>query len=55
MPVISLIMTVRDGERYLAQAIESVRAQTFADWELVVWDDGSTDGTPAIIRALAAQ
>jgi len=55
VPVISLIMTVRDGERYLAQAIESVRAQTFADWELVVWDDGSTDGTPAIIRALAAQ
>jgi glycosyltransferase involved in cell wall biosynthesis len=55
VPVISLIMTVRDGERYLAHALESVRAQTFEDWELVLWDDGSTDGTSAIIRAFAAR
>jgi glycosyltransferase involved in cell wall biosynthesis len=52
-PLISLIMTVRDGAQYLAQAIESVRAQTFEDWELVVWDDGSTDDTPAIARICA--
>lgn len=47
-------MTVRDGARYLEQALASVRAQTFADWELVLWDDGSTDDTPAIARAFAA-
>lgn len=52
-PLISLIMTVRDGARYLAQAIESVRAQTFEEWELVLWDDGSTDDTPAIARSCA--
>lgn len=53
-PQISLIMTVRDGARFLAQALESVRAQTFSDWELVLWDDGSTDETPAIARSFAA-
>jgi glycosyltransferase involved in cell wall biosynthesis len=52
-PLISLIMTVRDGARYIAQAIESVRAQSFGDWELVVWDDGSSDATPAIVRSCA--
>src|SRR5262245_1500939 len=53
-PLISLVMTVRNGARYLAQALESVRAQTFSDWELVLWDDGSTDDTPAIARSFAA-
>jgi GT2 family glycosyltransferase len=53
-PAISLIMTVRDGARYIAHALDSVRGQTFADWELVVWDDGSTDATLAIARAHAA-
>ena len=46
-------MTVRDGARYLAQALESVRAQTFSDWELVLWDDGSSDDTLAIARSIA--
>lgn len=53
-PLISLITTVRDGAPYLSQAIESVRAQTFADWELVLWDDGSTDETAEIARSSAA-
>ncbi len=53
-PAISLIMTVRDGARYIANALDSARAQTFADWELIVWDDGSTDNTLAIARAHAA-
>lgn len=52
-PLISLIMTVRDGARYVAQAIESVRAQTLDDWELVVWDDGSRDDTLAIVQSYA--
>ncbi len=51
--MISLVMTVRDGARFLAQAIDSVRAQTLSDWELVVWDDGSTDDTPSIIASHA--
>src|SRR5205823_13496149 len=38
---------------WLAQAIESVRAQTFTDWDLVVVDDGSTDETRSVIARFA--
>lgn len=40
---ISLVMTVYNRERYLATAIKSVLAQTYPDFELLIWDDGSTD------------
>ena len=46
-------MTVYNGERYLAEAVESVLAQTRRDFELVVWDDGSTDRTLEIARDYA--
>ena len=49
MPEVSVIMNVRNGAATLREAIDSVLAQSFADWELVVWDDASTDGTPAIV------
>lgn len=55
MPKISVIIPVYNGERYLAQTIESVHAQTMTDWELVLVDDGSTDETPAIVRRLVAR
>jgi hypothetical protein len=42
-------MPVRDGATYLREAIESVRSQTLADHELIIVDDGSTDGTPQIL------
>jgi glycosyltransferase involved in cell wall biosynthesis len=47
-------MPVRDGERWVAEAIRSVRDQTLAAFELVVIDDGSTDATPDILAAAAA-
>ncbi|MYD09812.1 MAG: glycosyltransferase family 2 protein [Chloroflexi bacterium] len=53
MPLVSVIMPVFNGERYVAEAIESVRAQTFTDFELLIVDDGSTDGSAEIIRACA--
>ena len=40
---VSLITTVYNREDFLAEAIESVRLQTYPHWELIVWDDGSTD------------
>jgi glycosyltransferase involved in cell wall biosynthesis len=49
-PTVSVILPVFNRERYLADSIESVLSQTFADWELVVVDDGSSDGSPAIIE-----
>jgi glycosyltransferase involved in cell wall biosynthesis len=52
-PRVSVIMAVHNEERFLGEAIESVLAQSFTDWEVIVSDDGSTDGTPAIARAFA--
>lgn len=49
-PEISVIMSVYNGEKYLAEAIESLINQSFSDWELVVIDDCSTDSTGEILR-----
>ena len=48
-PAISVLMGVRNGEAYLDEAIESILAQTFADFELIIVDNGSVDGTADII------
>jgi glycosyltransferase involved in cell wall biosynthesis len=50
-PRISAVIVVRNGERYLAEAIESVLAQAAVPAELIVVDDGSTDGSRAIADA----
>jgi len=42
---ISIVMTTYNQERYLSAAIASILAQTRRDFELLVWDDGSTDGS----------
>ncbi|MBE9050746.1 CHAT domain-containing protein [Nostocales cyanobacterium LEGE 11386] len=52
-PTISLIITVYNRERYLSAAIESILAQTRGDFELLIWDDGSTDNSPEIAREYA--
>lgn len=50
VPRISIIMSCFNDEPYLAEAIESILSQTFEDFEFIVLDDGSTDGTRGIIR-----
>ena len=50
-PRISILMPVWNGEKFLAAAVDSLLAQTFTDFELLVVDDGSTDATPEILRA----
>ncbi len=49
MPKISVIMPVYNGERYLKGSIDSILSQTFGDFEFIIVNDGSTDGTEEII------
>src|SRR4051794_15062175 len=51
--MISVVMPVFNGQRFLAEAMDSLLAQTFRDFEIVAVDDGSTDETPAILRRYA--
>lgn len=55
MPQIGIVVPVYNGERYLAQTLESVLAQTFTDWEMVIVDDGSTDGSSVLARSFTAR
>ena len=48
-PEVSVVMSVYNGERYLRESVESVLAQTFTDFELIVINDGSTDASREIL------
>ena len=52
-PLISVLMPVYNCEAYLAEAVRSVLGQTFGDFELIIVDDGSTDGSPELLRGFA--
>ena len=54
-PRVSVVMIFFNGEAFLAEAIESVRAQTFADWEFLLVDDGSGPAATAIAKDYAAR
>lgn len=53
-PLVSVVICAYNGEKYLARAIESVLSQTYRKFELIIVDDGSTDGTAELIRNYAA-
>lgn len=49
-PLVSVLMTSYNREKYIAEAIESVLASSYSDFELIIVDDGSTDATVAIAK-----
>lgn len=48
---VSIIMCTYNREKFLARAIDSILAQTYADWELIIVDDGSTDNTEELVES----
>jgi glycosyltransferase involved in cell wall biosynthesis len=53
LPTVSVLLPTHDRAAYLGAAVESVLGQTFRDFELIVVDDGSTDGTDDVLAAIA--
>lgn len=51
-PKVSIIISTYNGEKYIRETIESVRDQTWQNWELVIVDDGSEDNTCEIIAGI---
>ena len=52
-PTVSVVMTVFNTERYVGEAVDSVLSQTFGDFEFIIIDDGSTDGSTSILNEYA--
>ena len=50
-PLVSVIMNCYNGEKYLKEAIDSVLKQTYTNWELIFWDNQSTDESPKIVKS----
>jgi len=48
LPLVSVIMPFHNSEKFIEEAIESVLSQTYSNWELLLIDDGSADGSSAI-------
>lgn len=53
--LVSIIMPCHNGERYIATSIQSVIAQTYQNWELLVIDDASTDSSVDIVQAICQE
>src|SRR4051812_12237605 len=52
-PQVSILMPVYNARPYIAAAVESILSQTFTDWECIIIDDGSTDGSLEILQSFA--
>lgn len=53
LPLVSIIMLTYNGVQFLKTAVESVKEQTYQNWELIINDDGSTDGTWELAQVFA--
>lgn len=50
-PLVSVLMNCYNGEKYLREAIDSVLAQNYQNWEIIFWDNQSTDGSAEIFKS----
>lgn len=50
-PMVSVVMNCHNGQRYLRDAMDSVLAQTYQNWEVIFWDNQSTDGSAEIFKS----
>jgi hypothetical protein len=55
VPPLSVVLPVHDGMPFVEESVRSILAQSFSDFELVIGDDGSRDGTSEVLQRLAAQ
>ena len=53
--MVTILLATLNGEDYLKAQLESIAAQTYENWQLVVGDDGSTDGTISILEEFSKQ
>lgn len=53
-PIVSVLMSVYNGEKFVAEALAGIRNQTFSDFEFIIIDDASTDRTPELLAEAAA-
>ena len=51
LPLMSILMNCFNGEKYLREAIDSVTEQTYTNWELIFWDNQSTDNSASIVKS----
>ena len=54
-PVVSIVIPAYNCRLFIEETVRSIQAQSLAQWECIIVDDGSTDGTLPLIRELAAQ
>ena len=52
-PRVTVLLSVYNGERFLAEAIDSILCQSYKDYEFIIIDDASTDSTPEILKRYA--
>ncbi|MBR6157549.1 MAG: glycosyltransferase, partial [Lachnospiraceae bacterium] len=54
-PLISIVIPVHNAEQFIEKTVRSVQAQTEQDFELLLVEDGSTDGSAQVLETLAAE
>ena len=50
-PLVSIIMNCLNGAQYIHEALQSILAQTYQSWEVIFWDNGSSDGSGSIAKS----